>query len=119
MILSNRLYRSLRRVTTCRGELKEHNLVKPTISEKKMETDSKLSGSTDLPATSCSPIKLEHKWMRDKLPLFKTLKIIKACKLYTIYHPPNKIVLDSSRLELFTTVCNWDIALQYSNNVIC
>lgn len=60
MMLSNRLYRSLRRVTTCSGELKEHNLVKPTMSEKKMVTESKLSGSTDLPATSCSLMKLEQ-----------------------------------------------------------
>lgn len=40
------------------GELREQSFVNPTMSGKKMVTDSKCSGSTDPPAMSCSPMKL-------------------------------------------------------------
>lgn len=56
---SNKLYRSLRRFTTCQGELREHSFVNPAMSEKKIVGDSKCSGSTDLPAMSCYPMKLK------------------------------------------------------------
>ena len=45
-ILSKQLYRSLSISTTCSGELCEHKEVKPTISEKKIVTESKLSATT-------------------------------------------------------------------------
>ena len=52
MMLSKQLYRSFNISTTCMGVLSEHNAVKPTMSEKKMVTESNCSANTGCPSFS-------------------------------------------------------------------
>ena len=54
MIASNVVYRSLSKFTTCNGVHLEAKVVKETTSEKKIVTQSKVSGSTDCPSLSFS-----------------------------------------------------------------
>jgi len=50
----------MNRIRTCKGSLRDAMLVKPTISEKKIETDSKDSGCTVCPNFSFDATCLER-----------------------------------------------------------